>query len=354
MTIKRKTILYVIYTLRNGGIERYLLNILTHLYDKYNCIVAYYDGDNYFEDEFRQMKIRTFKIIGNNLKRMLALRRIIRHYNVDIVYSLSFFNSVFVGLSALMSGVRTRIVHSHRSAPNRKIGIIKTLPARLLITFLFTKRLACNKAAGEALFLGHKFEVIGNGIELSNYTFNDENRRILRKKLGLNESEILLGSVGRLDDNKNQIFLLKILKILVRESKDYKLVLFGEGENEKQLRQYVEKNNLSDYVIFGGLVKNINEYYNAMDFFLLTSFSEGLPFVLIEAQANGLPVIASSSIDPKSKLNDNFEFLNLDDGVEYWANEIINVNKKRQKPSDQIGEYSIEKTVARIEEIYES
>ena len=352
---KKKKIIHVISSLKKGGTERYLINLLNKTNKNYENVIIYYGGDNCWHNELEKMGIESIKISGknNNLNRMKAIRKISGRKKVDAVYSYTFLNSAYVMIAAWLARVNKRIVHIHRVDVDRNISLLKVNISKLITKLLATDRLACSNRAGKDYF-SNDYLVVKNGIKLHEYKFNEKFRKLIRNEFGVKRSDILIGIIGRLDKNKNQEYAIDIFRKYYVKNPNSVLLIIGEGEQEKVLRKKIKNCGLQNKVIFTGNVNNINEYYNAFDLLLMTSKKEGLPYVLIEAQANGVPIIASSSIDPESKINDNFEFADLEAGAEYWAERIIKMPKNRVKPNKRIKEYSIEKTVTQIEEIYES
>ena len=114
-------------------------------------------------------------------------------------------------------------------------------------------------------------------------------RAALRAELGVQEGEILFGHVGRFCEQKNHAGLLRIFAGVSRRMPNARLVLIGTGELVDSTRALAQELNLSDRVIFAGVRKDMAALYHAMDVFLLPSLFEGLPVVLVEAQAAGLP-----------------------------------------------------------------
>ena len=89
------------------------------------------------------------------------------------------------------------------------------------------------------------------------------------------------------------------------------------------MKEKVKTLGIEDSVKFLGQRTDINELYNAMDLFLFPSLYEGLGMVLIEAQANGLPCIASTEIPKIAKVINNVSFLKLRCSANFWCDEII-------------------------------
>lgn len=348
---RKKTILYVIHDLINGGTSKYLLNLVRYSSKKYNSVVVCLSHKNELKKEFNKLGAPVVEIAGKN--KVKAVYDTIRDNRADVVYAVTYYVSIYALVAAFLARINVRIMHSHGSGSNNLKGRIKRFVLRLAINVLATKRLACGKDAGKKMFGRHSFEIINNGIDISQYRFNSEARTIMRKRFGIEKNCVVIGSVGRLDTNKNQRYMVDILSKLVESDGRYRLILVGDGEERLELQKYVELCGVKDKVLFFNNVRDAHAYYNMMDIFLLTSFREGFPYVLIEAQANGLPVLVSSSVDRMTKINNNLRFLDLDAGAEYWADVIRKMKVMRTTPGKKIEEYSIEKTIQKIEKIYE-
>ena len=134
-----------------------------------------------------------------------------------------------------------------------------------------------------------------------------------------------------------------------------KLIIIGDGEEKNNLESIIKDYNLSNFVFLLGNKNDANRYYNIMDVFLLTSYNEGLPFVLIEAQANGLSCVVSDCVSKDAKINDNITFLSLEDNFNKWIASINKYSKIREKNVDKIiNKYSLTSMHKKIiNDIYE-
>ena len=352
------TILHVVSSLKKGGTERYLINLLQNSSKKYRNIVVYYYGDNAWSEELKELKVKVYKADereqGKNKKRIKLIKRIIKQEQVDVVYSYTYYNSAYIMMMSFFTGVKRRITHSHRSVYEDKVNPIKVLISRLLISIFATDCLACDKVSGKSLFIGFRhFSVINNGINLSLFKYDASVRKTIRKKLKIGDDCILLGIFGRLDKNKNQRFAIDCLREFQKKHTNSKLLIIGDGAERGALNSYAQELGINGSIIFLSNTDCINQYYNALDLYLMTSIREGLPFVLIEAQANGLPILSSSGASKDAKINSNFRFASLKDGSGVWAQMIEELFGKRLNPNSSIENYSIEKTVKVIEGIYE-
>lgn len=135
-------------------------------------------------------------------------------------------------------------------------------------------------------------EIIPNGIDLAR--FKDLNRDDARKSLGLN-NEFVIMTVARLEKVKGINYLIRAMAAEDLRKINYKLLIIGEGSEGKVLRELVKGLNLGERVAFLGEVSNdkIPGYLAAADCFVLPSLKEGFGIVVLEAQAAGLPVVAS-------------------------------------------------------------
>lgn len=187
---------------------------------------------------------------------------------------------------------------------------------------------ACSKLAGEAVFGREAMEqgnvtIIPNAIDAARFIFDPEVRRQKREELHIQTKEFLIGEVGRFDPQKNQKYAVEILAECRKKNFPAKLILIGEGPLMETVRQQVEELRLQEYVIFTGLQKNVVPFYQAMDFFLLPSFYEGLPGVAVEAQASGLRGILSDAITTETAMTTLMEFRSVQEPAKVWADRIV-------------------------------
>lgn len=187
---------------------------------------------------------------------------------------------------------------------------------------------ACSRLAGEAVFGKEAMEqgkvtIIPNAIDTARFTFDPEVRKQKREELHIQPDEFLIGEVGRFDPQKNQKYAVEILAECRKKNFPAKLILIGEGPLMETVQQQVEERKLQEYVIFTGLQKNVAPFYQAMDFFLLPSFYEGLPGVAVEAQASGLRGILSDAITTETAMTTLMEFRSVQEPAEVWADRIM-------------------------------
>lgn len=190
-------------------------------------------------------------------------------------------------------------------------------------------------------------QIINNAIELNKYKFSIVNRERFREKYELGDS-IVIGNVARFSEEKNHEFMLEILREAKKEY-NIKLLLVGGGKLEDEIKEKAIAYGVSDSVIFLGVRKDVAEILNAMDVFILPSKYEGFPVTLVEAQANGLPIIASDVITDEVKLTDDFTYLSVAVSPNVWIDEILNKTKEvRGVTGKSVEQYDVDKEAVRL------
>ena len=158
---------------------------------------------------------------------------------------------------------------------------------------------------------------------LKKFAYNEEWRKAIRFKLKISNETLVIGHVGRFTDVKNQSFLVDVFKEVQKIEEDSKLIFIGIGEQYETIHQKVRNFELQDNVIFAGQQNNVNEWMQSFDIFVMPSLYEGLPFVLVEAQAAGLPCVVSDSVNKDACILDTFCFKSLNDSPSDWADLIL-------------------------------
>lgn len=263
--------------------------------------------------------------------------------------------SVFPLYAAKKAGVPVRIAHSH-STTNKKEWK-KNLMKQALRPFskkYATDYFACSELAGRWLFGNKTFEqgkvtIINNAIDLDKFKYDEKIRKEKRKELNIKDDTLVVGHVGRFVTQKNHTFLIDIFNKLHKKEKNSILLLIGQGPLMSEIKQKVDSLGISDSVKFLGQRNDTNELYNIMDLFLFPSLYEGLGMVLIEAQANGLPCIASTEVPKIADISNNVQFYDLNDSIDIW---LKNYDTNRFKFICKNCIYDIKKEAEKLEIYY--
>lgn len=316
-----------------GGIESFVMNYYRELVkqDVQFDFISMFPKLAY-EDEITSLGGKVYHTVDGRkhplafyrqMKKILRMRR----YDAVHVNMLSAANIVPV-MVARQLGVRKVIAHSHNSSTP---GVIRNFLHRMNKPFLSrfaTDYFACSHVAAEWLFTKkvlkkENVRVIHNALKMEKFLCTDAEREKIRQELQL-EDKYVVGHVGRFEEQKNHLFLIEIFKALVKTQENAVLLLVGNGELEAQVREKVHEYGLDKNVMFLGLRDDVPRILKAMDLFLFPSLFEGLPLVLLEAQAAGVRCVVSSSVTKDVDITGQMEFISLDEEPMQWAKLISN------------------------------
>lgn len=348
--MKPLRVLQVVHGLHCGGTEMVIMNWLRNMdLNKIRFDFALYTPeDNFFGKEVLSLKSRIFTItpskfnsgktswqLAYNLYRTIKSKgpfiAIHTHEEQPFVAGLQMF-------AAWLACIPKRFTISHVDrnvySAKARTNVMKLFLGRLLIRLFSNHRLAVSRAAGIAMYGKYiSFDLIKNGIDTSKFAFNNTVRKEIREKLRISPNTFVLGTVGRLVEQKNPLFALQIFKELQHHIKDSKLLMIGKGELKEKLIRKARDYELEERLILLQDIKDVYKYYQVMDSFILPSLFEGLGIVLIEAQCSGLPCFASDVI-PEEAFVCNIQKLSLSNSAPKWA-EIIFKQTRNFRRTDQ-------------------
>ena len=316
-----------------GGVESVVMNYYRHI-DRSKIqfdFICDEDSTNIPYEEIEKLggKVILIPPYQKIFKYHKELKKILKEGNYKIVHSHINTLSVFSLFAAKCAGVPVRIAHSHSTTnkQEKKKNLVKQV-LRPFSKVFATDYMACTEHAGRWLFGNKEYDngnvyLLNNAIDLDKFKYDEKLRKEKRKELNIKEDTLVIGHVGRFVEQKNHRFLIDIFNEVHKQNKNSILLLIGQGPLMDEMKQKVDSLGISDSVKFLGQREDVSELYNAMDLFLFPSLYEGLGMVLIEAQANGLPCIASTEVPKIAKVSQNVSFLELKSSVTVWCEEII-------------------------------
>lgn len=274
-------------------------------------------------------KIAPYQNIFVNMKDMYKLFKINQYKIVHAYNSTMNFFPMFI---AKISGVPIRISESLSMA---HAGEFKTLikeTLRPLSRCFATHYMSCGQDCGRwqfgnKLYEAGKVAVFKTVINTKENVYNPELRMKTRKEFGL-EDKIVIGHIGRIVPQKNPLFLIEVFGEICRNEDRAVLLLIGDGDEKAATMKKIDELGIRNRVIYLGRREDIQQFYNAMDIFLLPSLYEGLPVVGLEAQSCGLPIFFSTEVTPEASACELGYFISLDTPTSKWADEILKVAYK--------------------------
>ncbi len=295
-------VLWFIKGLGAGGAEQLLVNCLPYLdRDRFEYHVAYilpWKDDNV--PPFKAHDIPVFCLEGGNpldVRVVPRLQQLLVDHDIDVLDSHLSYSGVIGRVAARRAGTPAILYTEHSLAVQRRLarfrfvsflanigtyGLNDLMMAVSRDTFRDMRRFTFGRAP---------LRLVYNGIPIDAF-----DRRAInadRASLGVPDHHKLVGHVATFTTKKKQDDLLRAARLVVDEDPDVTFVMIGKGDLRPELERLVAELGLGDNVVFTGFVPNLREAMVAFDVFALSSLYEGLPTVVIEAMALGVPVVAT-------------------------------------------------------------
>ncbi|HEX2458408.1 MAG TPA: glycosyltransferase [Vicinamibacterales bacterium] len=229
---------------------------------------------------------------GNDPRFVLQLARLLRRTKPDILHTHSWGTLVEGLIAARLAGVR-RVVHGEHGTMEmrgRNVMVQRWAWGRVDRVLSVSSRLA-ERMSSSVEFPRERIRVIRNGIDTTRFT--PARRETARRKLGLRDDDVAVGTAGRLVPVKDQATLLAALARLTSEGVRFRAILAGDGPLQSALADQAHAAGIADRVEFLGARADIEDVLAAYDVFVLSSVSEGLSNTILEAMSTGLPVVAT-------------------------------------------------------------
>ncbi|MGM9986278.1 MAG: glycosyltransferase family 1 protein [Bacillaceae bacterium] len=326
-------VLQVVTHMNRGGLETMLMNY----YRKMDRTKIQFDfmvnrqerGD--YDDEIESLGGRIFRMLpirpGNYRKYFKQLDEFFStHKEYQVVHAHINENSGFVLRAAKKVGIPCRIAHSHLADLHIDYKYPFRLYGRMNLKQNTNHYFACSKQAGQWLFgANEKVTVLNNAVDTEAFHPNEQIRQQIRTELQI-EDKLVIGHVGRFNKQKNHAFLIDIFNEVYKQNKNAVLLLIGQGTLMDDIKEKVASLGLNDAVKFLGLRSNIADMMQAMDIFLFPSLFEGLPVVLVEAQAAGLTCITSTGVTEEANITKEVMYLSLQASPKEWADAVLHAN----------------------------
>ena len=356
--------LHLVPGINAGGIERVIERYISNYENMHHPMVdqvfiKHDIVDGLLTKKFREkgFKVYTIKSKSDNILfftiNFIKILLIERPSSIHIHQN---FSSWFPLIISYLLRIKIRVIHSHQYYSKQKT-ITKILNKIYSISWIFaTHKLACSKEAGQWMYGKNKFTILPNSMNINKFKFNHEIRNSLREKYKLN-NKFVVGHIGRYSTQKNHFFLIDVFNSLLKNDKpNSHLIIVGEGEKETEIKNYVKKLKISNFVSFLEPRNDIYKFYNAFDVFFLPSLWEGLGIVAIESQINGLTTVVSDILPKALEKSENLRKISLESDINTWSNSLfLNINQKRAESFSHFvrSEFdSIESDTKKLYEIY--
>lgn len=373
MEIKPLRVLQVVGGLGPGGIESFLMSVYRQI-DRNKVQFDFMvpeEVEYHYSHEVRELGGRIYPIhYGKKdyLKSNRRLREFYEKMGYKVVHlHLGHLHSMQALDQAKSAGIPVRVLHAHCAgwpldSPRDLLNACVHAFNRHRISSA-TDYFACSTAAADFFGFGDagkgaEWKTVLNGINVGKYAYDRNIRTIKRDELGFSCEDTVIGTVGRMESEKNQSLLLRAFPLIKEKIPTAKLLIVGDGSQRTALLGLMEELSIAnDCVLLSGR-RDVAELCSAMDAFAFPSILEGLGIALIEAEANGLPCVASSGVPSEAIITTNCRVCSVENGgdLEEWAEAVVSAVKigRLENAPEQVAAagFSVKKTAEQLEEFY--
>ncbi|KAA0258999.1 glycosyltransferase family 4 protein [Deferribacter autotrophicus] len=314
-----------------GGVQRRMLDVLSHFVNDYDIHVVVYKEKGVLAEEFEKkgIKIHFVKAKGTfDFLAILKISKLMKKYKADIVHTHSMGGNIKGLIAAYLAGVKKRFAHVHVKMElhwygRSKLKRLKHQLEEKIILCLFAKKIffVSKSILDEflkrfSLGLQEKCLVLYNGFDVESFPV---------KSLNHDKEFFKLGVALRLVESKNLTFIVDTIAILKNFKNNFKFYFVGDGPYKDYLQNYIKEKNLEVYFEFVGETKNPYSYITDFDLVVFPSKNEGLPAGLIEPLLMKVPVVAVDTEINREVINIYNGGILLEENPELFAKKIAEV-----------------------------
>lgn len=294
-------VLNIIETIGSGGVERRRLS-LAKLLDKsqfeFKIICTKSHGP--FADQIRAFGVEVIEI--GTLKSIFDYRqhqkvqKVIADFKPHIIHGAVFEGVSMAAINGFLKNVPAVIIEETSDPQNRswKGNLLMKIFAKVSDKVVGVSPSAVDYLVQKVNVAHEKVMLITNGVA-SPITLVEAEKVDLKAKLSIQPDELVIGTVGRmqLEEHKRFSDLIKAFSLVLQTNPKVKLVMVGEGPEQKNYQKLAQELKVANNIIFAGYQNDVNPFYEIFDVFCLTSSYEAFGLVLAEAMLHKLPVVAT-------------------------------------------------------------
>ena len=353
--------MHVISDLKVAGAQVQLRSVLR--YSRHECHVIALNKPEPIGAILRDDGIQVRDLAMSSSMQLSALPRLwhlMRHGQYDVAHVHAYRSQVYGRPAARLAGIPVVISTEHSIGETHIEGRRKTTGLRALHlgTGLFSDMtIAVTPVVRDRLLdwgiSDRKLTVIPNGVDLERVAFDITARAQIRAEFGIGAGDYVIGTLGRLDSNKQFHLVIEASAPLLRTG--VTLLIVGAGDERVRLQETAERCGIACNVVFAGERNDVGAMLSAMDLFVAPSREETFGLSVVEALANGVPVLyttcpALDGLDVRQARKIPGTVKGIYDAL---VSEIsAGPRKRRPEPTVQL-QYNAQAVAARIDELYE-
>lgn len=363
--MQRKKILHLISGLEIGGTETQLSRILPELQNYHDNRVCCVRGHGPIGKILENNGIKVYYLELKNIFDIYVIKKfydIIKEFRPNILVTYLIHADLYGRALGKLFGIK-KIVSSKRGSLLQWewLSFFDRLTKFLVTHYLVQTKTAQLEWMVKLKLPKNKFTIIPNGIDTKQFQIKIDKAK-KRKDLRIKENFFIISCVSRLRRGKGHEILLEAFEKVFKKNKDISLLIVGNGEREKELRQQIENYFSKDKIYFLGNRNDIPEILAISDLFILPTKKEGMSNAIIEAMSAGLPIITTAIPENKSLITNKEDGIlcllnnstSLSEAIILLQNNIILSNKVRKNAQKKANElFDIKKVSLKLANFYE-
>jgi len=302
---KKVNILQLVTQMELGGAQKVMLQVADGLpREKYNVYAACLYTKNYLNPLTREFDLdvvdfhfkedRDLPLTQKAYLFITGLRRLynfLRQNKIQIVQTYTYYANIIGTTIGKVAGVPIIIASQHRLYTSGQQ--YKFIIDRIWASFITDRIVAVSDAVRTHLMHSSKLITIHNGIALNRHPKSIDIKQ-KRKELGVQENQIVIGTVGRLNIWKGQKYLLEAMRLVLDNTKDVILLVVGDGNEIENLTNITDRLGINANVKLLGWRTDVVEILKCLDIFVLPSLEEAFSTAILEAMSESKPIIATN------------------------------------------------------------
>lgn len=306
-------ILYIITKSNWGGAGRHVFDLAVAMKAQGHEVKVALGGDGLLKTRLEAAGIFTYPIaamgrdvsVGKDAGSLGEIFSVIKEQGPDILHLHSPKAAGLGALAGRLLGVKKIIMTVHGWTWNEDRPILECAG---IVFFSWLTGVLCHRCivickrdydqAARLPWLKNKLTLITNGIEPTALVSVDGAKQFMAKAISMDLAEFnkktVIGTIAELHPNKGLSFLIEAMAIVAARYPNTLCVIIGDGQERERLQTLIQEKRLDKHVFLLGHIDNAAQYLKGFSIFVLSSIKEGLPYVLLEAGAASLPVVATT------------------------------------------------------------
>lgn len=363
-------VLHCVGSMDRGGAETWLMRVLRNI-DRTDfqldfCCLSGSPGVYAPEIKTLGMDVHLCRLSRDVWDFDKRFRTILEQGRYDIVHSHVHYFSGNILRQARAAGIPGRIAHSHNSSDGRPSSLPRYAYRKWMQSWIqryANAGIAVAQEAGVSLF-GQRWQedprwrIVRCGIEIEPYIKTTDQAQA-RRNLGVPVDSLIIGHIGRFNEQKNHRFLTDLASDLARVKANALFLLVGDGPLRASIEQMIKDAGIENQFRLTGLREDVPDLLSTMDVLVMPSLHEGLPVVGLEAQAAGVPCLFSDRITQETAIvHETVRFLPLEAPISQWTQSLLELaaapcaDAATRSAAFARAGFSIEQSVRQLSDLY--